>query len=117
MNTHKVAVEFRLSQWAKIIEARLNSGQNIKEFCLTTGITKNAFFYWQKKLRNVACTELEKTEEPKNIVPNGWMQLNPKEAQHIKVDLAIEINGCHITVNTDTDTDLLKKVCRTLRSL
>jgi putative transposase len=117
MNTQKVTAEYRLSQWAKVIEAQLNSGQNVKNFCQTAGINRNAFFYWQKKLRKKACTEFTKKEEPRNIVPSGWMQLEPKQVQHAKEALDIEINGCHVTVNAETDPELLKKVCRTLRSL
>lgn len=117
MDTQKVAVEYRLSQWAQVIQAQQQSGQNVKDFCQTAGINKNAYFYWQRKLRKVACTELAKTEEPRNIVPSGWMQLTPKQANHAKDVLDIEINGCHITVNAETDPELLKKVCRTLRSL
>jgi putative transposase len=118
MDTQKVATEYRISKWAQVIEARLSSGQNIKDFCQGAGISRNAYFYWQKKLRKAACTELVKTEEPKNIVPSGWMQLEAKQVQlHTKDVLDIEINGCHITVNTETDPELLKKICRTLRSL
>jgi putative transposase len=117
MDTQKVASEYRLAQWAQVIEARLSSGQNIKDFCQTAGISKNAYFYWQRKLRKKACTELAKTEEPRNIVPSGWMQLEPKQVQHIKEALDIEISGCHVTVNAETDPELLKKVCRTLKSL
>ena len=117
MDTKKAAAEYRLSQWAQVIQARLDSGQSIKDFCKTAGISRNAYFYWQKKLREAACTELAKTEEPRNIVPSGWMQLTPKQAQHRKESLDIEINGCHVTVNAETDPELLKKVCRVLRSL
>lgn len=117
MDTQKVAAEYRMSQWAQVIQAQQESGQNIKDFCQTAGISRNAYFYWQKKLRKVACTELSKTEEPRNIVPSGWMQFTPKQAQHAKDALDIEINGCHVTVNAETNPELLKKVCRTLRSL
>ncbi|MCR4436997.1 MAG: transposase [Clostridiales bacterium] len=117
MDTQKAAEEYRLSQWAQVIQAQQESGQSIKDFCQTAGISRNAYFYWQKKLRKAACTELAKTEEPRNIVPSGWMQLTPKQAQHAKETLDIEINGCHVTVNAETDSELLKKVCRVLRSL
>lgn len=117
MDTQKVTAEYRLSQWAQVIQAQQESGQNIKDFCQTVGISRNSYFYWQKKLRKVACTELARTEESMNIVPSGWMQLSPKKARHEKEVLDIEINGCHVTVNAETDPELLKKVCRTLRSL
>lgn len=117
MDTKKVATEYRLSQWAQVIQTRLGSGQSIQDFCQATGISRNAYFYWQKKLREAACTELEKAEEPKDIVPRGWMQITPKQEQHKREALEIEINGCHVTVNAQTDPELLKKVCHTLRSL
>lgn len=118
MNTQKVAVEYRLSQWAQVIQKRLDSGQNVKEFCQEAGISKNAYFYWQRKLRETACTELAKTEEIRNVVPSGWMQLETKQEGYAAEEtLAIEINGCYVTVNNNTDAELLKKVCRTLRTL
>lgn len=117
MDTQKITAEYRLSQWAQVIKTQQESGQNIKDFCQTTGLSRNAYFYWQKKLRKVACTELAKVEEPSNIVPSGWMQLKPQEVQQALETLDIEINGCHVTVNTGTDPELLKKVCRTLMAL
>ena len=117
MDTQKVAAGYRLSQWAQVIQTRLDSGQSIKDFCQAAGISRNAYFYWQQKLRKAACTELEKSEEPRNLVPNGWVQLAPPQPQQMKATLDIEISGCHVTANADTDPELLKKVCRALRSL
>lgn len=117
MDTQKVATEYRLSQWVQVIQAQQVSGQNIKDFCLAAGISRNAFFYWQRKLRKMACTELAKVEEPRNIVPNGWVQLAPPQPQQTKATLDIDINGCRVTADADTDPELLKKVCRVLRSL
>ena len=78
---------------------------------------QKAYFYWQKKLRKVACRELTQTSEPRDIVPSGWMQLKPNQTQLTTDGLCIEINDYHITVNAQTDLELLKKVCLTLRSL
>lgn len=115
MDTQKIASEYRLSQWVKVIQARQDSGKNIKDFCQEEGINRNAYFYWQRKLRKAACTEIAIKEKPADLMPNGWMQLTP--AQQMKATLGIDINGCHIEVNTDTNPELLKKVCCMLRSL
>lgn len=117
MDTRKTTAEFRMSQWAKIIQSRIDSGLSIKDFCQTNGISKNAFFYWQKKLREKACTEIEVAEKTRSIVPGGWMQLSQKQDRTSKETLGIEINGCNIIVNAETDVELLKKVCRVLMSL
>lgn len=117
MNTKEIAVEYRLGHWSQVMQERTQRGISIKAYCEQEGIHENTYFYWQRKLREAACTELTNVKESKNIVPSGWMQLKPEQGQHIKEELKIEINGCNITVNTQTDTELFKKVCRTLRQL
>lgn len=116
MDTQKVTTEYRLSQWAQLIQKRQDSGQSVNEFCQTTGISRNTYFYRLKRLRKAACDNLEKLTEPKNPVPDGWMQLAPPR-QQMESTVDIEINGCHIIADSDTDMELLKKVCQALRSI
>ena len=115
MNMQKVTAEYRLLHWRKVIQERQNSGQNIKQFCESTGISRHAYYYWQRKLRKAACAELSKLEEPVKYVPEGWVQL--AQGQIIKSTLDIEVGGCRVTVDESTDPELLKKVCRVLRVL
>ena len=120
MDTRKITSEYRLSQWAQILQERQASGLSIIDFCQKKEINKNTYFYWQRKLREAACTELAKNpEEFVNLVPSGWAQLSSKQlqSQHLKATLDIEISGCHVTVNSETNLELLKKVCHVLRSL
>ena len=116
MNIQKVTADYRMSQWTKVIQARQESGQNINEFCQTEGISRNAYFYWQRKLRGLACVELSKTQEAE-IVPRRWVQFAAEPLQQAAGALDLEVNGCRITVTSGTNHDLLAKVCRTLRSL
>lgn len=116
MDVQKVTAQYRLSKWAKIIQVQRDSGQNIKEFCLEEGISKNQYFYWQRKLKNAALTELALQSEPLDTAPNTWLRLTPPKVQ-TKTALDIEISGFHINVNHETDPELLKKVCRILGSL
>lgn len=117
MDTQKVTAKYRMSQWAQIIQGRQDSGQNIKDFCQETGISRNAYFYWQRKLRAAACTELVKKEESRAIASSGWMRLAAEPIPQEAEALEIEINGCRITVTSGTNHELLTKVCRTLRSV
>ncbi|MGI6120558.1 MAG: IS66 family insertion sequence element accessory protein TnpA [Desulfosporosinus sp.] len=115
MNLQKVTSDYRLSQWMQVIQEKKCSGQSIKDFCREKGISSNAYFYWQRKLRKAACAELSKLEEPTNCDPQGWMQL--AHSQEMKSTLDIEVGGCLITVDTETDSELLKRICRILRAL
>ena len=115
MDTQKVTSKYRLSQWMQVIRERQSSGRTIKDFCKEKGISRNKYFYWQRKIRNAACEELVKSEEPTNLIPSGWIQLTSE--QQMKETLDIEVGGCRITVDTETDPELLKRVCRILRVL
>jgi len=63
MNTSKVTSEFRAAQWMQIIKDRQESGMNVKNFCLARGISRDAYFYWQHKLRKAACNSMTKAGE------------------------------------------------------
>jgi len=115
MDTQKVTAEYRLSQWMHVIQEQQCSGQNIKDFCQAREISRNKYFYWQRKLRKAACEELSKSREPANIVPSGWMQLETQQATQTTLD--IEVGGCRVTVDVKTDPELLIKVCCILRLL
>jgi len=117
MDTNKVAKGYRLSQWAQVMQERRKSGQSVKEYCQRSGISRNAYFYWQRKLRDAACTELVKAAEPKDIVPRGFVQLTSGQVPQPSEAIVIEVGGCHITVTAGTDHELLKRVCLTLRNL
>lgn len=117
MNMQEVTKEYRLSKWIQVIQERQNSGQSIKDFCQENGISRHAYFYWQRKLRKDACMEFSKQamETAVSCAPRGWMQL--PQNQEIKTTLDIEVGGCRISVDTETDPELLKKICRILRVL
>jgi putative transposase len=119
MDTREVAAEYRLAKWAQTIQARVQSGRSIKEFCASTGISRNAYFYWQRKLRETVCSEIHETttEEKNRLIPNGWTQLESVKADRAEASVSIDVSGCRITVTAETDVELLAKVCRALRSL
>ena len=123
MNTRKIASEYRLSQWAEILRERGASGQSIKEFCKTAGFHENVYYYWQRKLREAACEELAaraQTEAVKgetSLVPRGWTICETAEPATSGKALVVEIGAYRVRVETDTDPELLAKVCQVLISL
>lgn len=121
MDTREVSAKYRLVQWAQTIQARARSGKNIKEYCASSGISRNAYFYWQRKLREAACSEISETETKvrsgDSLAPSGWARLESADVDRAEDTVAIEVDGCRIIANAKTDLELLAKVCRALRSL
>ena len=108
-----------MAQWEQIFKTRSERGQSIQEFCKEQGISRNAYFYWQKKLRETACTELARRETatPANKIPEGWAQIQPNKAQKEETAITIEVGGCLVRVRAGADTEQLAAVCRTLKTL
>jgi putative transposase len=123
MNTREITAEYRLARWAGILKERSASGKSIKEFCKTAGIRENVYYYWQKKLREAACEEVENRTKKEvasseaSVVPNGWAICKTGESREPGKPLVVEINGFCIHVEPDTAPDQLAKVCRTLKSI
>ena len=117
MDIQKLTSEQQLSKWAELIQTRLESGQSIKEFCRTNGVSKATYYYRHKKVNEAKCIVPEEVKESKIEVPSRLMQLAPKPLHPAKATLEIKINGCNVTVDTETDLELMKKVCQVLLSL
>lgn len=118
MDTRAIASEYRMGHWATIIQAQKSSGQSIKGYCEEIGIRANVFFYWQRKLREAVATEYASRNTEQTLVPQGWSVCTAKEApSKPSLSLSIEIGDYRVVVASDVDTELLSKVCRTLKQL
>ena len=120
MDTRAIASKYRLSHWAKVIRDRSTSGMSIRAYCRSVGICEKVYYYWQRKLREAACQELNSAVEQRDkkaLVPSGWAVCGVEESTLEKKALTIEIGGCRISVERDVDQELLAKTCRLLKSL
>jgi putative transposase len=120
MGTREATHAYRLRHWTEKISQCRNSGMTVKAFCESQNINIKNYYYWQRKVREAASAELMKEQNcssENGLVPNGWAQLSEPEIAVAESVLSIDISGCCITANEKTDSELLAKVCRILRSL
>ncbi|MCL2060765.1 MAG: IS66 family insertion sequence element accessory protein TnpB [Oscillospiraceae bacterium] len=119
MNTREIASEYRLAHWAQIIQDRISSGKSTRNYCESLDIKESAYYYWQRKLREVAYTELapaNRTLPGSMGAPNGWTLCKPG----IPTDggtLTVEIGNFRINVISGVDTALLTRTCQILKTL
>lgn len=123
MNTREIAIEYRLSHWAGIIQERNASGMSVKAYCEAIGLHTNVYHYWQRKLREAAYTQLQPTTVnggEVTMVPNGWAAVQAtgrKLPSASGSEIVIEIGKSRVTANNSVDLELLGNVCRMLTSL
>lgn len=97
--------EYRLQQWAVIVQECSRSGLSNREFCRQRGIPEKSFYYWQKKLRE-------------QIVDTASPQLVPLEAAPTEQDtLHIRFRNAELTLPSGIDIDAVAAVLHSLQSL
>ena len=125
MNTRAIAAEYRLQQWAGIMQDCKESGLSIKAYCENAGIHQNTYFYWQKKLREAACEELIKIESNNsNLVPQasndgspvvwGGIDTSIRESNSLPQEGCIRISreGWTVIVESGTDAEFLTETLK-----
>ena len=119
MTSKEMTYQYRLAQWSGLTKERAELGISIRAYCAMKGFAENTYFYWQRRLRQAAYDEITERSvgtEP-GLVPSGWTRLSVAESAPKEASVRVEINGCRIEVTAETGSELLAKVCRTLKAL
>jgi len=128
IDTRAIATEYRMSQWQQIMQDRVSSGLNIREYCNSKNMQENTYYYWQKKIRETAYeargaktetvqNELIETSTMCPSAPIGWALCAPSKTDPKQKIIQVEIGKGKVTVTPDTDSELLRKVLKMLVSL
>ena len=117
METQKVTGEYGLAQWTQLLRTRQASVQSIKDFCETAGISRNTYFYWQRKVREAACTALVRREAVNESEECAWTRIEKGQEASGGEGVVIEIGECRVKVTGETEPEVLAKVCRVLKAL
>ena len=114
MKTNAIAKQYQLNEWAQAIKAQKASGLTIENWCHENNVTKAAFYY---RLRKVRQTYLENLEEqtPQNLVPISTL-IASNESETIN-ELSIHCNECELRINGNTSMPLLESVLKVVRNV
>jgi len=116
MNTRELATQYRMAEWADLLRERSASGESIKDFCDNRGISRNTYFYWQRKLRAVASAAIQSPPSDK-LAPAGWVACEAEPDLIQTSGISIEIGKCRVMVGAGWDSEMLGEVCRVLAEL
>jgi len=119
MKPREATKEYRLSEWASILQARKGSGLNIREYCRSAGIPEHQYYYWQRELREAACEEMVSSRSSMaGLAPPGFIEvktppqslLSPTMTNHSQ--LCVEAPGVRITAGGEYPVDKLVVLLR-----
>ena len=114
-----------MGQWAQIIQDRKSSGKSVKDFCRDRNISKDSYFYWQKKLRDTACEQIlmpQKNPQPTMLAPLGFTEVKLLGHQPTRErtdaatqgSLTIDISGLRLIADYAYPADQLAYLLREL---
>ena len=124
MNTRSIAAEYRLQHWAEIIRKQNESGLNIRDFCKNSVIPEWQYFYWQKKLRDIACEKLMKVQpEAPVMLSKKFTEVKLTEQSVLSSSVAgigqnqvyIEASGIRLTASGEYPVEKLAVLLREMR--
>jgi putative transposase len=108
-----MAMEYRLAQWAQALHDRAAAGQSIDELCQAKGVSRNTYFYWQRKVREAAAQQMITAGQSQALVPSGWAAVQEAVPEPLE-SLTLRIGGAEIEVRQGFDEALLASVIKTL---
>jgi putative transposase len=132
-----MAAAYRLEQWSLAMQEKNASEMTVKAFCQAKGVSRNTYFYWQRRLREAVCRELSLQQDceaigaptsrsasagslapVKAVAPNGWAVCEVAKVPPADDGaVVIEIGQSRVRATAGTDTELLARVCRMLVSI
>ena len=110
MDTRMVTNQVRMTKWSEIIKDRCESGLTIKEYCAEHGISRDAYFYWLRKIRESAVAAA--SEQFAELLPPA----EPPIAEGSEAGVTIELNGAKIRVEDACCRSTLAMVLEVLRN-
>ena len=108
MDTKLATQQFRLQEWAGIFKDRKNSGLKVDEYCQLHHISRDAYYYWLRKVKTAALTQAGFVELP---VYNKKHTSNPTFIPQ----MSIRLGTAEICVNNDTPSELITRVLGVIR--
>ncbi len=107
MNTQLVAKEVKFAQWNALVQECMSSGMKVKDWCLQNNVSKDAYYYWLRKVREAACDSLETrfARVPDQCMPSSFHSL-------FTAELTISVGSITINVNSSTPQHLIESTIR-----
>ena len=115
----KYVQDIRLKQWCELIEAANSSGLSRKQWLKENGISEDAFYYWQRKVRRyyaeqnglmpaVANTDKVSLVEVPMARPVTGMAVTPAAV--------IRIGGMTVEISPDASGEFMERLGRMIRN-
>jgi len=121
MGTKEMAQQVRLTHWAGVMQARAESGQSVRQWCKENGIIEKTYYYWQRKLREIACERIENyvLTKQSGLEKPGFAEVKLIEPPSQSIpntqgELRIEIGAIKLSASSDYPPEHVAEILKRL---
>lgn len=110
-DTRLATRQIRIKEWSMIFKDRIESGMRVDDFCKSRGISRDAYYYWLRKVKDGAIeasgVKFVELKEPKQLPAST----KPESVEKNFIPQAsIAIGKMNISVNSNTPKELIKNL-------
>lgn len=103
MNTKLATTQIRITEWAAIIKDCKSSGMKVDDYCQQHDISRDAYYYWLRKVKAAALQQAGFVELP---VP----EVKPIPTTGFTAQMVVKVGSAELSINNDTPTELLTRI-------
>ena len=108
MNTKLATTQIRMTEWAAIIKDCKSSGMKVDDYCQLHDISRDAYYYWLRKVKTTALQQA-------GFVELSLPEVKPVPGTDFTTQLVIKAAGNEICINNDTPAELITRVLDVIR--
>ena len=99
--------QIRIAEWASVIKDCKASGLKVDEYCQQNNISRDAYYYWLRKVKEAALLQSGFVE-----IPIGKQPL-----ESFRTQLVVKAGNTELCVNDSTPSELISRVLEVVHSV
>lgn len=115
MNTKLATRQIRLNEWAAIIKECKASGQKVDLYCEQHGLSRDAYYYWLRKVKEAALKQAGFVELPALTPEQTRAKTAEKGTSSFQTQMIIKIKEIEFCVNENSPSELVSRMLEILR--
>lgn len=104
MTSKELTYQYRMAVWSENMKERTELGMSIRAYCAMKGFAENTYYYWQRRLRDAVCNQLEVQQT--SLPAADFTRVTMASASEAPVtecqggQLHVQIKGIHLSVDS-----------------
>lgn len=115
MNTKLATRQIRLHEWAAIIKDCKASGQKVDIYCEQHGLSRDAYYYWLRKVKEAALKQAGFVELPALTPEPTPSKTTVKRSSAFETQMIIKIKEIEFYVNENSSSELVSRMLEVIR--